>query len=218
MRLFAIGDIHGCSVALKRLDEEIGFRATDTIVTLGDYVDRGPDSCGVIDFLIHLRSRSNLIVLRGNHEIMMLRAQHDRSLLTEWLANGGDRTLDSYEAMSFDDVPELHWDFLHSTVAYHETQRDFFVHANAYADIPLADQPDYMLFWEFFGHPSLHQSGKRMVCGHTAQRSGQPLDVGHAVCIDTFAHGGGWLTCLEARSNFYWQATQNGEIRFGSLS
>ncbi len=60
---------------------------------LGDYVDRGPDSKGVIDYLLELESRCQLVSLRGNHEIMMLRAREDRSALPEWLGCGGDATL-----------------------------------------------------------------------------------------------------------------------------
>ena len=213
MRQFAIGDIHGCSIALERLDRELRFRADDLVVTLGDYVDRGPDSKGVIDYLIGLSSRCHLVALRGNHEIMMLRARHDRLALTDWLSCGGDSTLDSYGARSFEQVPASHWTFLEETVNFHEADRDFFVHANAYPDFALADQPDYMLFWEFFGDPSPHQSGRRMICGHTPQKSGRPKGLGHAVCIDTHAHGGGWLTCLDCRTGLYWQANQKGELQ-----
>ncbi len=217
MRRFAIGEMHGCLVALERLEREIGFRPSDTVITLGDYVDRGPDSRGVIDYLLGLRERCNLVALRGNHEIMMLRARVDRACLLEWVACGGDRTLDSYGAAAFGDIPQSHWKFLEETISYYEDGQDFFVHANVYPNIPLADQPDHMLYWEFLGEQGPHQSGRRMICGHTSQKSGRPLDIGHAVCIDTYAHGGGWLTCLETRTGVYWQTSQQGELRLGSL-
>jgi serine/threonine protein phosphatase 1 len=217
MRHFAIGDIHGCLDALERLDRELRFRASDTVITLGDYVDRGPDSSRVIDYLLALRKRCNLVALRGNHEIMMIRARVDRACLMNWISCGGDRTLDSYGAATFDDIPQSHWKFLEETIPFHESGHDFFVHANACPDLPLADQPFDMLFWEPFGEPGPHQSGRRMICGHTSQKSGRPLDIGHAVCIDTYAHGGGWLTCLETQTDVYWQATQKGELRHGSL-
>ncbi len=217
MRLFAIGDIHGCADALRHLDRELAFSAEDTVVTLGDYIDRGPDSKGVIDFLLELRHRCQLVPLRGNHEIMMLRARDSRSDLINWLSYGGEETLDSYGASTFADIPDAHWDFLHSTVPFHETESDFFVHANADPDIMLSAQPDSMLFWEFIGEPRPHVSGRRMICGHSAQTGGRPLDFGHAVCIDTYAHGGGWLTCLETRTNAYWQTSQKGAIRHGTI-
>ena len=114
-----------------------------------------------------------------------------------------------------DDIPLLHWDFLESTLPYHETENHFFVHANADPDLPLADQSEFMLYWEPFGNPKPHISGKTMVCGHTSQKSGNILDVGHAVCIDTFAWDSGWLTCLDVDSGKYWQVRENGERQEG---
>ena len=218
MRQFAIGDIHGCLTALQVLDNELAFGDGDTVVTLGDYVNRGPNSHGVIEFLLGLRKRCHLVALRGNHEIMMLHARDDRSVLLNWIACGGDRTLDSYGATGFQDVPESHWDFIADTLRYHETEHDFFVHANVRPDLPLKDQHDYTLFWEHLGGAvARHVSGRRMICGHTPQTSGLPLDLGHAVCLDTHACGGGWLTCLETESGMYWQASQKGELRSGRL-
>jgi serine/threonine protein phosphatase 1 len=74
-----------------------------------------------------------------------------------------------------------------------------------------------MLYWESFDDPPPHESGKVMVCGHTSQKSGKPRNLGHAVCIDTWACGEGWLTCLDAESGRYWQANQRGETRRGWL-
>jgi serine/threonine protein phosphatase 1 len=213
MRQFAIGDIHGCLTALQKLDQELKFGAEDLLVTLGDYIDRGPDTRGVIDYLIGLRSRCQLKTLRGNHEIMMLWARHDRAMRIDWISCGGGEALDSYGAKSMEDIPPEHWHFLEETLPYYETGQEFFVHANAYPKLKLADQPDDMLYWEFFGNPAPHQSGKRMICGHSAQASGLPLNIGHAVCIDTKAHGGGWLTCMDLRSGFYHQANQLGDYR-----
>ena len=83
MPTFAIGDIHGCLRSLRLLDSALRFggRPGDTLVTLGDYVDRGPASRGVVDYLIGLGTRCRLIALRGNHEVMMRAARRDRSLL-----------------------------------------------------------------------------------------------------------------------------------------
>ena len=114
--------------------------------------------------------------------------------------------------------PEEHWLFLsRDCKPYHETADHFFVHANAYPELPLNDQPDYMLFWERFDQPSPHESGKIMICGHTPQRNGVPLNLGYAVCIDTHAHGGGWLTCLDVTTGRYWQANEQKETRSGVL-
>jgi serine/threonine protein phosphatase 1 len=211
----AIGDIHGCLTAFESLLSTIDVRADDTLVTLGDYVDRGPGSKEVLEKLMALQNECNLITLRGNHEQMMLQARHDVEAEKYWRLYGGNETLTSYGvSQTLEDVPASHWEFLvERCVDYWESETHFFVHANAYADLPLSDQPDYMLFWESFGHPAPHSSGKIMVCGHTSQKSGLPFNVGHAVCIDTWVYGKGWLTCLDTQSGLVYQANQAGQQR-----
>lgn len=218
-RLLAVGDIHGCSRALDTLLELVAPGPRDLIVTLGDYVDRGPDSAGVLDRLVRLHAAGRLVALRGNHEQMMLSARDDPHgpAADEWLAVGGDATLASYRVATPSDVPAAHWAFIEDACAdYHETDTHLFVHANAYPDLPLAEQPEYMLKWESFGEDTPpHESGKVMVCGHTPQKSGAPRSLGHAVCIDTWACGRGRLTCLDTTSGQYWQADQRGLARSG---
>jgi serine/threonine protein phosphatase 1 len=218
VRHLAVGDIHGCFKALTTLAAFVPFRPDDSVITLGDYVDRGPDSCAVLDWLIAHARRGKLIALRGNHDLMMLRAREGKDALKQWLEVGGDATLASYspfgDAGRFADVPDAHWQFLEEgTRPWFETQGHFFVHANAYPECPLDEQPDFMLYWEAFNDPPPHQSGKVMVCGHTPQKSGRPLSIGHAVCIDTWACGRGWLTSLDVATGRYWQANQRGETR-----
>jgi serine/threonine protein phosphatase 1 len=198
----------------------VPFQADDIIITLGDYVNRGPESSAVIDWLIACHKRGQLIALRGNHEIMMLDARSSDEAFNRWIECGGDATLTSYSHFgdkgSLVDISDTHWHFLEEhTRAWYETSTHFFVHANAYPDYPLEEQPDFMLFWEQFDHSSPHVSGKVMVCGHTSQKAGLPLNLGHAVCIDTWACGKGWLTCLDAASGRYWQSNQQGQSRMG---
>lgn len=218
MRSLAVGDIHGCIRALTTLAAFVPFQREDLVITLGDYVNRGPDTCAVLDWLINYRKQGQLITLRGNHEIMMLQARDTDKAFNRWIESGGDATLRSYspfgDAGRLVDVPESHWQLLEEqTIGWYETDRHFFVHANAYPECPLGDQPDFMLYWESFNDPPPHESGKVMVCGHTSQKSGLPLSVGHAICIDTWACGNGWLTCLDIDSGRYWQANQRGETR-----
>lgn len=241
MRTLAIGDMHGCLTALDLLLAEVRLQPDDLLVTLGDYVDRGPDSKGVLDRLLELSGRCRLVSLRGNHEVMMLRAwqlwserQNWRKvgglaawLSTEetpsseekdWLACGGRQTLASYAGdgknASLADVPDAHWQFLEQRcVDWHETETHLFAHANAYPDHPMAEQPDYMLHWEKMISPRQHDSGKILVCGHTPQKSGRPHNWGHTICIDTWVYGEGWLTCLDTASGQFWQANQRGETR-----
>ena len=214
MRNLAIGDIHGCYRSLAALESFAEFKPDDRIITLGDYVDRGADSKSVIEWLIDRDANANLIPLRGNHELMMLAATQSERHLDEWLACGGDTVLSSYDAETIDDIPARDLTFLRSKLRSHfKTKTHFFVHANAYAETPLNEQPDFMLYWESFGNPAPHESGLTMVCGHTPQRSGEPKDVGHAICIDTWACGRGWLTCLDVDARFCWQANEDGDTR-----
>jgi serine/threonine protein phosphatase 1 len=217
VRHLALGDIHGCYKALVTLAGFVPFGANDVLVTLGDYVDRGPNSCAVVDWLMHYKANHELIALRGNHEVMMLAARESDSALKEWLRNGGNAALASYSPFEDQghlvDVPDEHWRFIEETLPWHEMETHFFVHANAYPNCPLDEQPDLMLYWEQFRDPPPHESGKTMVCGHTPQKSGRPKYIGHAVCIDTDACRGGWLTCLDVSERVYWQANERGETR-----
>lgn len=218
MRVLAIGDIHGCFKALVTLEKTVRFDEGDVLVTVGDYVDRGRDSMSVLDWLIDRKASGGLIPLMGNHELMMLAALRSEAHRDEWLSVGGDTTLRSYgRNKSLADIPDDHWRFLKHCRPYYETQTHFFVHANASPDMPLEDQPDFMLYWEHFRDPVPRESGRVRVCGHTPQRSGYPLSVGHAVCIDTWAHGRGWLTCLDVASGQYWQANESKQTRTGFI-
>src|SRR2546422_447465 len=137
MRILAIGDIHGCSQALRALLDRIEPTPDDWIITLGDYVDRGPDSYGVIDQLLALHRTGRLVALRGNHEEMMLRARESDERLRDWLDCGGKQALASYSPLGdggkLVDVPDEHWQFLEKVcIDWHETQTHIFVHANVH--------------------------------------------------------------------------------------
>jgi len=224
MRLLAIGDIHGCLTAFNTLLDTVSPQPDDQIIALGDYVDRGPDSRGVLDRLIALHDSGRLFPLRGNHDVMMVEARKGHDI--GWLAVGGKQTLLSYASANDESnllelmalVPERHWKFLEEDcLPYYETDRHIFVHANLYPDLPLEEQPDYILYWEKLTEPCAHFSGKTMICGHTRQKSGLPLDLGTSICIDTNIYDGGWLTCLDVRSGRVWQANEQGETRTGWL-
>jgi serine/threonine protein phosphatase 1 len=225
VRTLAIGDIHGCLRALDSLLQEVDLQRDDRIVTLGDYIDRGPNSKGVLDRIIELQGRCFLSPLRGNHDLMMHSARDGPDRFAEWLKMGGAQTLTSYGAKesleSFAEaIPTRHWSFLEDEcLPFLETDTHLFVHANLSPDLALADQPEYLLYWESLDAAIWrpHESGKTVVCGHTAQRSGRPLLLDRAVCIDTWVYGEGWLTCLDVELEVYWQANERGQTRMGNL-
>ena len=219
MRTLAIGDTHGCLGQLDALLAAVAPTPADLLVFLGDSVDRGPDSRGVLDRLLALRQSHRVVCLRGNHELMMVRSRDDPAQRRMWLQVGGAECLASYgtggRSGKLLDVPEAHWQLLeHDCVNWFETVDHVFVHAGLTPGAGMDDQTEGHLFWEFFNpaSPPTHPAGKRVVCGHTSQRSGRPLVAGNAVCIDTHAYAGGPLTCLDVGANRYWQADLLGRV------
>jgi serine/threonine protein phosphatase 1 len=202
-RILTIGDIHGCNRKLKRLLDRIGIDPIDdTLIFLGDYLDRGPDAQGVIDTLLDLKkSCPNLICLQGNHESMFLnyylRGQ-DEEL---FLYNSGRITLDSYgltlaDARAGIGFPERHLNFLVSLPLCHETDEYLFVHAGLRPGIPIDRQSPEDLLWIRSEFIDAHWDfGKTIVFGHTPFN--KPLIERNKIGIDTGAVYGGSLTCIE---------------------
>ncbi len=212
MRTIAIGDIHGCLRALEGLVAAIEPTESDRLIFLGDYVDRGPHSKGVIDLLLELRKRCQMVCLLGNHEVM-LRLVLNGPITQEWLQLGGSETLASYGG-SLKNMPGAHVDFLFSLRPYYETESAVFVHANYDAELAMQDQPEELLYWEHLGVlPGPHRSGKKVFVGHTPQISGEVGDFGYLKCLDTFCFGGGWLTAMEVDQGCLWQVSKTGKLR-----
>ena len=213
-RTIAIGDIHGCSVELFALIEAIDPQPDDTIITLGDYVDRGLDSNGVLGLLIALSNCGHLVPILGNHDELMLHARDSESDFQYWLNIGGDTALDSYgDNSTLEQIPTEHFQFLERCVPYFETDTHFFVHANYDPELPLDQMDDDTLRWLSLRDsiPEPHFSGKIAVVGHTPQR--EVLDLGHLICIDTNCWDGGWLTALNVVSGQKWQVDETGNLR-----
>lgn len=216
-RLFAIGDIHGCSVALRTLIEAIAPQPEDTIVVLGNVIDFGPDTREVIQQLIELSSRCQLILLTGNHEEMLFRAVESPSEVNTWIYSGGEDTLKCYAGRGKNELIDPdHLEFLRGHCRdYHETDGFIFVHANYFPNLPMSQQSSRTLRWEFIEPERMapHYSGKTVVAGHTPQTSGEVLDLVFLKVIDTDCSRGGWLTALEVGSGEVIQADQLGGIR-----
>lgn len=219
-RLIAIGDIHGCSAALDAVLNAVAPKPDDVIVALGDYVDRGNDSKGVIDRLIELSARCQLKALMGNHEEMLVGVMLDNHPPYRWLQFGGVETLDSYGfSGDMSVIPESHREFFRSLLPYYEADDVFFVHANYNPKLPLDRQTPNSLRWQKLTEvvPPPHINGKLAVVGHTHDRGGEIFSLRHLICLDTYCYGGGWLTAMEFPSREIWQADMLGRLRPSSL-
>jgi serine/threonine protein phosphatase 1 len=206
-RIIAIGDIHGCSSAFESILRAIDPQPDDTIITLGDYVDKGHDSKGVLDMLIELSGRCRLVPILGNHEEQMLLAKEDIAEFKWWMEFGGTACLDSYGSSGqIDLIPDEHFKFLESCLPFFETDTHFFVHGNYDPDLTLDQQNRRTLRWPSLRDsvPGPHRSGKIAVVGHTPQP--EILNLGHLVCLDTGCAYGGKLTAMEMGSGEVWQA------------
>jgi len=217
-RLIAIGDIHGCDVAFAGLLSAIEVRPEDHLVVLGDFVDRGPNSRGVIERLLALDQQCQLTCLLGNHEEMLLHARDDltRRAMYSWLPCGGAATLQSYgPQVAPEDLPQSHIDFIHTCRDFLETESHAFLHANFDPNTPFNRQDAYLLRWESLRThmPSRHVSGKMVIVGHTSQKDGEVLDRDYLKCIDTYCYGGKYLTALEVYSGQLWQVDVEGNLR-----
>tara|TARA_R110001632_G_scaffold22324_1_gene64262 strand:- start:2594 stop:3259 length:666 start_codon:yes stop_codon:yes gene_type:complete len=194
-KIIAIGDIHGELGKLKDLFAKLSFSKEDTIVFLGDYIDRGKESKGVIDFILDLKDKCNLVALKGNHEQFALDTFKDPegNMAGSWVMNGGINTLTSYQetqslekclTTALKTMERVHGDFLKSLPIIHETENHIFVHGFLEGAADTDDQDEIMCIWGRYKDIWPHKSGKTVVCGHSVQRDGA-VDDGFKICIDT---------------------------------
>jgi len=213
-RTIVVGDIHGCGTALRALLQAVAPGPADTLVTLGDYIDRGMETPLVIETLLDMAGKTRFIPLLGNHEVMLLQALTDTQAYQFWLQHGGQQTLVSYGGR-LDQLPPHHRLFLQHCRRYWENERHLFVHANFRSDLPLNQTPDEITLWQHMklAFPVPHASGKKAWVGHTPQTNGEILDLGHVALVDTHCYGGGYLSAVDVDSGEYWQADIYGKIR-----
>lgn len=196
---FAIGDIHGCQRALTRLLAQCRDYAAGRAcryVFIGDYIDRGPDSCGVIASVRALAENDahDVIWLMGNHEALLLEALETGDPF-QWLCNNGDATLESYGVSSAQDIPARDIAWLNTLCLFYDDGQRFYVHAGIDPNAPLGRQSRDSLLW--IREPFLSTTagfGRLVVHGHTPQRSGKPDLRRNRVNIDTACVYGGVLT------------------------
>lgn len=217
-----MGDIHGCATALETILEQIRLQPGDLLVTLGDYINKGPDSRQVLERLMQLHRKGLLMPLRGNHEVKLILAAEKKQAHLNDTILVDERTLVSYSEndtpIEVAAIPDTHIAFL----KYHcrdwwQSPGHCFVHATVEPQKPLPEQAQQVLLWRKFDYPAPHISGKVLVCGHTPQYEGLPLNIGHAICLDTWACGNGWLSCLEVNSGQLWQANQQKQLRIAHI-
>lgn len=222
MQVLAIGDIHGHLRALDILLHAVAPGSGDQLVFLGDYVDKGPDVKGVLDRLIALNEKHKCVFLRGNHDELMLAAHMDAAQFAPWWRLAGESPLAGYVPGTlrevFDKIAAEHWHFRsHICGNYFETPEYIFVHGGIRPDLPPGRESRERLLWMTLSQAEAHHSGKRVICGHSAQSSGEIADLGHTICIDTGITHDGWLSCLDIGSLEYWQSAANGACRRGPL-
>jgi serine/threonine protein phosphatase 1 len=216
MHSYVIGDIHGCADELACLIENLPLETGDRLVFLGDYIDRGPDSKGVVSFLLELQegAANEMVFLKGNHEDMFLsylglNGQHGDM----FLYNGGRATLSSYgfstvntsteEAFSL--IPSTHLDFYQRLLAYYVMGPFLCVHAGIHPLKPLSEQTESELFWirnQFIYHS--HGLPYTVLFGHTPQNE-VLYDLPYKVGLDTGLVYGNKLSCLETTEKVLYQ-------------
>ncbi len=216
-RIFAVGDIHGCPDELEALVAALDLATSDTICFLGDYVDRGPASREVVDFLIELaEGEAHCVFLRGNHEDMLLDfIGRDGNHGASYLENGGASTMRSYglaprRAPNLDEIlPSEHLAFFEALEVTHDFGHALCVHAGLRPAVALDRQRAEDMMWireDFFGVP--HSFGKVVLYGHTPRREVE-IAPPYRIGLDTGLVYGGALSCLELEAKVLWQVKRH---------
>jgi serine/threonine protein phosphatase 1 len=226
-RLFAIGDIHGCVDELTAMLSTIAPARADTVVFVGDYIDRGPAAREVIEFLLELREGpAEYVFLKGNHEDMMLSFLGLPGHYGEsFLFNGGAPTLESYgvtEAMApnaLECIPSNHADFLKTLCTSYLHPPYLFVHAGISPVRQLEEQSVEDMLWirqEFIFNP--HLLNATVVFGHTPMRTVM-IDPPYKLGIDTGLVYGGKLSCVEFNEGVLYQVGRGSrQVKSQSLA
>jgi len=203
-KVFAVGDIHGCRSHLDRMLEILDINSeNDTLVFIGDYIDRGPDSRGVVDALLDIRKKiKNVVFLKGNHEQMFLNYYREGKDEELFMHNGGLNTLISYglagAGKKHHAIPDTHMEFFTTLQSWYITEDYIFVHAGLRPGIPVEKQDTDDLLWIRHDFINSHYNfGKIIIFGHTPLSFTAPLINKNKIGLDTGAVYGGKLSCVE---------------------
>ena len=148
-RVFAIGDIHGCNTTFQKLLlDKIKIEKSDKIYCIGDYIDRGNDSKGVIDFILMLRKKGyNIHTIRGNHEQLMMDSIQSEAKFKHWIKNGGNTTLTSFGISSYNELNPVYKNFLNQTKYFIKSGNYIFVHAGLNFQIQNPFEDKQAMLW-----------------------------------------------------------------------
>ena len=203
-KIFAIGDIHGCISRLNTMMTMLDINAEkDTLVFIGDYIDRGPDAKGVVDAILDIRRNfNNVVCLLGNHEQMLLNYYLENRDEELFMHNGGMSTIISYGFTPGErkllHMPDTHMEFFTTLQPYFVKDQYIFVHAGLRAGIPMNEQNIEDLLWIRYEFINSHYDfGKVVIFGHTPLSFTAPLINENKIGLDTGAVYGGKLTCIE---------------------
>lgn len=169
-RIFAIGDIHGCNKTFQKLLlDKIRIQKSDKIYCIGDYIDRGNDSKGVIDFILKLRKKGYQIhTLRGNHEQLMMDSIQSQEKLKHWIKNGGDETLKSFGITSYNEMKPVYRNFFSRTKFFIKSGKFIFVHAGLnFQNLNPFEDKQAMLWVREFPIDKQKLGNRIIVHGHT---------------------------------------------------
>ncbi|HEV7318666.1 MAG TPA: metallophosphoesterase family protein [Ensifer sp.] len=191
---FAVGDVHGCLDQLRALLDEIeAYASSGRVIFLGDLIDRGPDSRGVVELIMAGPTRAGWtwLTLKGNHEVMLWGASSGDSDVDWWLMNGGQETLVSYNGT----VPGRHLKWMRDLPSILVEQYRIFVHAGVDETLPLEWQGDETFLWIRRPDDYSGEYWGRHVChGHTPGAE-NPRTIGNRTNVDSGAVFGGVLSC-----------------------
>lgn len=224
-KIFAIGDVHGCAEELQALIHKLPLDQDSTLVFLGDYVDRGPDSKGVIDTVLDLSEIYRVIALKGNHEWLMqqyLAKPGDPVASGNFILNGGSATLASYSAdgVTFS-IPRSHREFLDGLKLFHVTDKHFYVHAGIPPNYDFSMKPDEKTAHQFLWIRQVFLDSKQkwpriVVHGHTPVE--QPELLPNRINLDTGCVFGRRLTAMNMLTGEIYSVERNQVERSSFLT